>query len=319
MSRGGKGSGGSDSYYHEFLFGESGQFNFKTNPNVNREIIIERMYTRILTELATNRFKWSGLPKSVNLRYLEMQLFYRALAVFFYDTGTERFLALAGSPAGHINMMQEPTAFQVYGSNYVGKTIGARNCVPIWANYLRMPDTDIIRIFAERMANIDRTIEINLKNARRSKVAFVTENTALSVDNIVKQIDEGTPYIKASRSMENVITAVDLGVEPHTIEKLSIIRARTWGECMTLLGIDNANQDKKERLVASEVDANDDQVNSTRWVNLNSRRTAAEQINDKYPGLNVTVDYNADIQTELPAIGDYDSLGEMKQLRELDA
>src|SRR5699024_8940304 len=76
-----------------------------------------------------------------------------------------------------------------------------------------------------------------------------------------------------------MLSALDLGVEPDSIEKLHILRTRIWNECMGLLGIDNANQDKKERLVADEVDANSDKVALSRAVNLKSRQNAAEQIN----------------------------------------
>ena len=60
---------------------------------------------------------------------------------------------------------------------------------------------------------------------------------------------------------------------------------------MGLLGIENANQDKTERLVGGEVDANNAQTASMRFVNLNQRREAAKAINKKF-GLNVSVDYH---------------------------
>jgi hypothetical protein len=59
---------------------------------------------------------------------------------------------------------------------------------------------------------------------------------------------------------------------------------------MGLLGINNANQDKKERLVAAEVGANDEQVQATRNIALNARQQAAERINKLY-GLSVEVDF----------------------------
>jgi len=101
-------------------------------------------------------------------------------------------------------------------------------------------------------------------------------------------------------AMEGLLPiALDLGINEHALEKLHIVRTRLWSECMGLLGINNANQDKKERLVASEVDANDDQVSSMQYVNLNARRQACHMINARY-GLDVSVEYNAQIQAELP-------------------
>lgn len=60
---------------------------------------------------------------------------------------------------------------------------------------------------------------------------------------------------------------------------------------MTLLGINNGNQDKKERLVADEVSVNNEQVVAARGVALHSRQMAAEEINRRYQ-LNVSVGWN---------------------------
>lgn len=310
-------------YYSAHLNGAASRFN--NNPSGNRVAVLQRMYYRVLSELAMNRFKWTGLPDNISVRFMEMELYFRALAVFFKDEERGKFLALQGAPASHINMQGDPTHFTVVGPNYVGKRLRAMpetevladrttvvehpaECVPIWSNYMRVPDLDIVLIYATKFAELDRTIEINSKNARRSKVLTVDENTNLSGSNIVRQIDAGEPVIKVTRPLNDMLTTVDLGVHPETIERLHIVKGRLWNECMTMLGIKTANQDKKERLVASEVDANEEEVDSMRAVNLNSRRRAADQINKLFD-LNVEVGYNTDAKYAVPDMsGDLDAM-----------
>jgi hypothetical protein len=77
---------------------------------------------------------------------------------------------------------------------------------------------------------------------------------------------------------------------PFVADKLLAYKHNLWNEAMTFLGIGNAKQDKKERLVADEVAANDEQIESSREVMLKARQIACEQINRKF-GLNITVDY----------------------------
>jgi len=289
---------GADEIYSNHLYGK-----FKNNSTVNRTTVIERMYMRVLTELAVNRFKWTNLPDSVDVRFLEINLFYHALSVFYKDKRYDKFFALRGGGTNWLNMMDNPVGFAVIGNNFVGmnvsalrETENASKAIPIWANYLRIPDLDIVTVYARRFATLDRTIEINSENARMNKVIITDENRRLSVENIDRQIQEGQNNIKINIPLQDLqfIQALDLGVNPDAIEKLHILRTRWWNECMGLLGIDNANQDKKERLVSEEVGANDDQTSMMRHVNLNARQIAVEAINKEF-GLDIKVEYHTDI------------------------
>lgn len=312
--------------YARYLGGESKKY--VSSPVNNRVAVLERMYMRVLTELAVNRFKWEGMPKTVDVRFMELKLFYNALSVFTFDKDTYSFYALAGGTAGMPNMIDDPTSFYVTGNQFITKTLSAMprvetvidpvtkesvtkllppECVPIWSNYLRVPDLDIVLIYANKLAEIDRTIEINLKSARRTKVGVSNENQRLSMVNINRQIDEGQAFIQTSMDPGEIIQALDFGVEPDSIEKLSIVRSRLWSECMGLLGINNANQDKKERLVAAEVGANDEQVDAMKAVNLNARKMAAEKINALY-GLNVSVSFQSDVENQMASAVDNDDV-----------
>lgn len=313
MSKNKRGSG-ADQFYSTH-FGSA----YNTLPANQREARIRNMYINIGTELATNRFKWENLPESWDERFLEMCLFYHALAIVYYDNDYEKLLAVRGAGMGYVNMLDNPTSFTVVGPGYdslnqtfLNKTISAYDptrhsylddevkrtkAIPIWANYTRMPQYDIIAIYAQRLAELDRTIEINSKNARRNKIIKVPPNMQLSAVNAVRQIDEGVEVLQLTGPMADsqFVEAIDLGIEPKTIEQLHILRTRQWNEFMGLIGIDNANQDKKERLVADEVSANDAQTDSMRFVALNARRQACAIINEVF-NENITVDFNTEIE-----------------------
>lgn len=273
---------------------------FKKNPSAQRQAMIEEMYRVLLLNLAVSRFKWVGLPEEIDDRFLEMTLSRYALALFYKNPDYDKFMAVKATPAGWYNVYDNPTAYQPYGNRFTSKRILAQNAVPIWANDVRLPhDLQVIGIYASKFANLDRTVEINSENARQPKIAAIPENARLSMVNFNRQLDEGTPFIQIGggsniQNLADMITAFDLGVNPDLIEKVHLVRTRLWNECMGLLGIENANQDKKERLVAAEVGANDDQTSMMRHVNLNARRRAADQINRKW-GLDVGVAYHTDV------------------------
>lgn len=270
-----------NAFYAPFL--GSASRDMYNNPAKNRQFLIESMYQRVLTELAVNRFKWTNLPDSVNPRWLELNLFYTALCVFYRDNEYHKYLALRATGAGRINMVGNPVSFTMLGPLFKSKTLPARQVVPIWANYLRIPDLDIVTIYAHKLAELDRTIEINSKNARVNRAIVTQENQRLTMANITRMLDEGQKDVTISdRQLIEGLVPIDMGIDPMSYEKMHILRTRLWNECMGLLGINNANQDKKERLVASEVGANDDQIGAMQDVNLNARQYAADQINKKY-------------------------------------
>lgn len=300
------------------VYDEWRNMGFRTNPSVRQEQNIENMYIRLLTDLAASRFKWSGVPEEIDLRFLELTLFYHALSVFYFDGRYDKYMALRANTNGWLDYQNNPTGFNAVGNNFtsvqvsavkdtvyykdtdvnsktrVGQKIGMG--IPIWANKQRTPDVDVVLIYAKKLANLDRSVEINSSNARMPKVVASRENMNLTMANLSRQIEEGQNNLKVrlgSEPIEENIKVLDLGVDPITILNLDIVRDRQWNKCMTLLGIESANQDKKERLVSDEVTANGDQTSMMRFVNLNERREAIKKIN-KYYGLSIEVEYFTD-------------------------
>ena len=59
-------------------------------------------------------------------------------------------------------------------------------------------------------------------------------------------------------------------------------------ECMSFLGLNNANTDKKERMITDEVNANNELIEMFLWVMLNTRQEACREIKEKF-GIDVQV------------------------------
>jgi hypothetical protein len=277
---------------------------------------IQWMIERKLMEISMNRFTWEGMEEvGVNVRWMEMALNFTALAVFqpakakvhfsdgsSEDVGLGKFEALRAGAGTGLTRTGEPTSFWLYGMDGSNEMVRATDCVPIWSNFMRIPDWDIIDIYARRIAEMDTTIEINAENARQMKILRTTQNTSKSIGNINRQLSSGARAIEVdSTSIDpmDAISVLDFEVKPDHIMNMHILRTREWSECMTLMGINNANQDKKERLTAAETAGNDDVIATIRETNLKARRIAAKQINEKYFAgeEKIKVDYTTDMKT----------------------
>ena len=168
---------GADKIYDQHLAGTTFNGYLRGKPSADRQTHFERMYTRLLTELCANRFRWIGLPDEVPKRFLELQLFRSAFALFYKDKRTDKFMAVRAARQGNVNAYDDPTSFTTTAINFPNQRVFVRaetrragKGVAIWANYLRVPDIDIVYTYAWRLAMLDRTIEINSMNARQSKV-----------------------------------------------------------------------------------------------------------------------------------------------------
>lgn len=259
----------------------------------DRGMTTEAMYIRILQELSMARFKWTGLPVTVDERYLEMVLHQQGMALFYKDEKVGRFLAV--NAAGHgTNMYGNPTSFTTADNN-LQRQVSSKQGVPIWHNAMRIPDWDVVYLFAKKLADVEKTIDVNLVSMRNTQLIFVDEEERHTYMQMTRQMDEGQPRIFGTRSLDpSRITTVQLGVDKDQVKNLMEVKARRWNEAMTLLGINNTNQEKKERMVGAEVEGNKDQVTAVRSIHLKARKRAAEEINRIFrkDGLNVSVDWD---------------------------
>ena len=85
---------------------------------------------------------------------------------------------------------------------------------------------------------------------------------------------------------------------PIVFDKLQIQKTNILNECLTFLGINNANTDKRERLVTNEVDSNNEMIQINSDVMLETRKQACEEINKMF-GLNISVERRANLKIDL--------------------
>lgn len=247
-------------------------------------------YYERLKNIALNMFEWKNLPRTVDVRWLELCLFEFGYCLFFFDDELG-FLTLNCSIGGRLNVYRTPTLYRpITPSGIVFPEYTIDDSVLIWNNFTRTNTEWIIIQFAERLARLERTIDINV-NAQKTPYVYVTDdNTRLSIENMAKKVEDFEPAIIANKSIdiENGVKLLDMKA-PFVADKLEMQKRRIWNEAMTFLGVKNNGAEKRERLVAEEADGSDD-VEAMRFVMLNARQQACNQINEMF-GLDISVDF----------------------------
>ena len=268
------------------LFGESATVNNLTY----------MQYLNRLTELSVSMFEWKNLPPTVDPRYLELHLFESGSVVYFNDEVIGN-LCLDCLPSGRLDVYGNPVLRRAYsGYNNYQKLLKESNSVIIWNNYLHTNSVLEVKMFAKRLYNLDRIIDVNA-NAQKTPVLIQgTEQQRLTLKNLYKEFDGNSPFIFGDKNLDlNSLKCLQTGA-PYVCDKLYNLKQMYWNEALTYLGINNTGAQKRERMLAIESSQAQGGTISSRYSRLQSRREAVEKINAMF-GTNIEVNYREDFMS----------------------
>lgn len=253
-------------------------------------------YYNRLMELSMSMFEWKNLPDTVDERYLELGLFSSGCMVFFKDDVIGE-LALNMTYQGGFDIYGEPTRRRAYSRyNQFQTTLDKDNSVIIWNNMLRTNSALDVQMFAYRLYNLDRIVDINA-NAQKTPVLITCdEKQKLTMKNLYMQYEGNYPVIFGDSNLDIKSLSVLKTDAPFVSDKIYDLKVKIWNEALTYLGISNINTTKKERMITDEVIRNQGGTIASRYSRLESRRRAVKKINKMF-GLNITVDYREDFQS----------------------
>ena len=252
-------------------------------------------YINRLTELAICMFEWKNLPASVDQRYLELHLFETGCMVYFDDDILGN-LCLDCIANGRLGVYGDPILRRAYsGYNNYQKLLKESNSVIIWNNYLHTNSILDVKMFAKRLYNIDRIIDVNANAQKTPVLVQGTEKQRLTLLNLNKEFDGNAPFIFGDKNLDlSALKSIQTGA-PYVCDKLYQLKTQIWNEALTYLGISNINIQKKERLITDEVTRNQGGTIASRYSRLESRRQAVKKINNMF-GTNIEVNYREDFQ-----------------------
>lgn len=258
------------------------------------------MYYNRLTELSISMFEWQNLPDTIDERYLELALFSTGMAVFFKDNDLGDYLALRCMINGGFNVYRIPINRRAYADNGYQKQLTIKDSVIIYNNLIHSNAMLDVRIFADRLTDLDRSIQVNARAQKTPVLIQCSENERLTMLNLYKDYDGNAPVVYGDRNLNPKGISVLKTDAPYTADKLYQLKTQIWNEALTYLGISNITINKKERMITDEVARTQGGVVASRYSRLESRRQACRQINKMF-GLDVWVDYREDFQpAEIP-------------------
>lgn len=265
------------------------------------------IYYTYLQMLSLNMFKYKGLPESVNTFYLEYVLQTRGY-IGFYDDERLGLICSEITLGGRLNHYTLPTEYHtVSTSPLIKKTLTNDECVLMKNSPLYVGLFPYLNFYAKKLALTSRTMDQNLTMQWTPYIITGDRRMLQQFKVFMKKILQGVQTIFTSKGFRTEDINILQTNAPFIADELHGMKQAILRECMTFLGIENANMDKKERLVSDEVNANNQQVIASRNIWLSERKKAIEELNKKF-GLNASIEF-----------APYEDYGEIMKLLELDS
>lgn len=240
--------------------------------------------------LAINRFTWTNLPKGLTSERLEEMLICHGTLGAFVENELLVILPLFGT--NKVNIYNEHTDFNLFGYNGTTYTKSVDEIVKLKNNQLGTEDLSTLQLYAKKIDDIEQTQDVNLFQQCIPKIIGTSRDGILTAKNIVKQIKEFKFVVfTKSKGIENQLKKEDVldNTAPYILDKLSDYENFYRNKVLTFLGINNANTDKKERLITNEVDANNEYIQINLDLMYDMRKRFCDEVNTKF-GINIKVE-----------------------------
>lgn len=253
-------------------------------------------YIDRLKMLSVSLFTWKGLDDIAGTgasRFLELSLYEDGKGVFVKDDELG-YMALKVSPSDKLNVYMLPVKVMCWSIGY-NKQYAFDDVVYIMNNELQKPTREFMELFAYRLYETERTIDINLQAQKTPILIEGDTKTILTLKNVYMQYSGNTPFIFGNKQFDisNKLNVLKTDA-PYIIDKLDVHKHQIFNDALTVLGIDNANTDKKERLITNEVESNEELIKYYLNCYYKTRKKACDDINKKF-GLNINIELNKDI------------------------
>lgn len=241
-------------------------------------------YVNLFREIAISSIKWINMPETIDKRFLEFGLFRKGFMLYFKDEAMGD-LCLRATLGGNLDVYDIPIERTAYASNGYQNNLQRSNSVVIWDNLSHWTNNNPLLIYAKRLSEIDRTIDINVKAQKTPILIRATEEQRLSMLNAYEDYDGGKPVIFADKGFmqgdENTMKAYTT-LAPFVANDLYQLKVNIWNEALTYLGITNISVQKKERMIKDEVNRLQGGVLANRNSRIFARQQACEEINKMF-------------------------------------
>lgn len=256
--------------------------------------VLEQNYIDWCFKKIFGAFQFSGIPDAWDYDYF--------ISVLFRNG----YIAITDTPLGVIPLRCSLTGYNVWEhptralfanpilQNFERDISGddpATSCAVIKLQYDYAGVFPLVNRYAAMLALCDNSIAVNLRNSKVSFIGFVSgKQQAATMQKMYDSIDKGIPAVYVKK---DDLTSDDIYYnhvkETYIANDVQLLKQSIKNDFLTEVGLNNANTDKRERLIVDEVNANNDEVKANVQHWLDTMREGIRRANALF-GLNLGVE-----------------------------
>ena len=266
---------------------------------------LQRFFRKYLLQKAISVFKWE-LPEEWDKDYFLYTLYGMG---FIAVLNTDRYGVICQQCApGGYNLYYRPS-YVIVTNPLLPKSLTLnidRDCTLIKLQPDYSSIIDIVNYYADQLALCSEAMGANLINTKSGTV-FSAESKAAaeSYKKMYDNLTEGDPAVVIGKKLldpEGKPTWFPFTQnvkESYVVSDILSDMRKIEEMYDTEIGIPNANTDKRERLLDSEVNANNVEVATRCELWLETVRKEIDKTNTMFPGINLSVDWRVNPQTDI--------------------
>ena len=239
-------------------------------------------YRRELLRKIFSAYEITGAPSEWDYDYMLTHLFVDGL---FTITDTELGVIPLQCGVTGINVWNRPT--EVIVANPV---LGGFNrkidvdCALIKLQYDYIGVMPLVNRYAVNLAMCDSSIAVNLMNTKAAVIGQAeSPQQAKTFKKMYDEISSGKPFVVVRKDLVKLGESLIFSPvkQAYIADDVMLLKRKIMNEFLTMIGLENVNTDKRERLISDEVNANnaEAEVASNHWLdNVNEGLKKANEL-----------------------------------------
>ena len=261
--------------------------------SIDNKIMNENLLSKMFLSKTLTMFKYKGLPDSIPYEILENYLQTRGkVFIFKYD---DDLIALPIElNSDKVDYYNRPTTGNIFlNDKKTLITVDLKDGVLISNDYLQLGFTELFNKYSYLINQSELTLYIANIWKRASKIISASDDTTIqSAKEYVNKIENGDISIITTNPIFNDLNITTDNVTSVSLSELIQYDNYFKSNLFNEIGLSSNKDMKKERLITSEIEQNNNVIYPFVDNMIDCRKTGISKVNDMF-NLNISVEFNS--------------------------